>query len=98
VSKRIVNPQTIRPGEVKPGDVMIRTVTLHVFEGPDDTLLYRMYVCPYEPAKSSVDRVLASVVPFEPPVPQGSRIYEGARAVQQEVFPVMGYARAEPDE
>lgn len=82
--KRIVDPYTTYPKELKAGDVMIKTVTLHVMEGPNDTLLYRMYECPYVEAGTDYG------------VPQGSRIYADL-VVQQQLFPTVSHAGAKPD-
>jgi len=81
----IVDPRNVRPGDLKPGDVMIRTVALHVL--PDYTggrLMYPMYLCPW-PDSSLVDGV-----------PQGARM-EGKPETMQEIFPVVGNAGAKPD-
>jgi len=80
---RIVNPISIRPDEVRAGDVMICTVTLHVFAGRGDGLLYRMYRCPHNGPE--LDRI-----------PQGSRMGD-EKAVQEQLFPVVGWAGARPD-
>ena len=82
---RIVNPYTVRPMELEPGDVMVRTVALHVLPGRDGGwLFYRMYVCDWPDPRLSDG------------VPQGTRM-EGKPETMMELFPVVGYAGANPD-
>ena len=80
---RIVDSLNIRPDEIKPGDVMMCTVTLHVLDGGNGKLLYRMYECRQH-------------YPEVDGVPQGTRIGD-EWAVQKQLFPVVGWAGAKPD-
>lgn len=83
---RIVNPYTVKPVELEPGDVMVRTVALHVLPGrKDGELLYRLYECAWPDPQLSDG------------VPQGTRIYDYKDQVMQELFPVVGWAGAKPD-
>ena len=89
---RIVNSYTIRPGELKPGDVMVCTVTLHVMS--DRT--YRMYQCLYVDPRNAAARLAgASLVDG---VPQGSRIYDDGDIVAQQLFPTALNAGLRSDE
>lgn len=80
---RIVNPVTVKPDELEPGDVMVVTVTLHVVKRGDG-LVFRIYRCGYPPQ-------------VHEGVPQGSRIGVHEWEVAQELFPVVAWAGIEPD-
>jgi len=96
---RIVDPRNVRPIDLQPGDVMVRTVALHILENPaapgkpqavrhEGKLVYRMYVCDWPGAQLSADGV-----------PQGCRLYDGGeQPVGPSIFPVVGYAEMGPDE
>ena len=48
--QRIVNFYTVRPDELKPGDVLVATVVLHIVESPGyPGLRGRVYRCGYPP-------------------------------------------------
>ncbi len=80
----IVDPFRVRPAELKAGDVMVCTVTLHVLPRADGELSYRMYHAPWPPTA------------FSDGVPQGARI-ANEEAVMGQLFPVAGRAEAKPD-
>jgi hypothetical protein len=83
MKKRIVDPYTTRPIDLKAGDVMIRTVTCHVLPGPDeDTLAFRLYVCPY---------------PHSEDIPQGTPAPGPSPDLARSLFPVLYGIRAVPD-
>lgn len=85
MSKRLVNPVSVRPNKLQSGDVMVVTVTCHVNQGPGDSLLYRLYRCPYPPRGSMDEKV-----------PQGTRIGD-EEAVATQLFPVVKSAKGIPD-
>ena len=80
MSRQIVNPRSIRPIDVAPGNVMIRTVVLIVTPTG-----YQVHIAPYpmrEPYTilDSSDKV----------IPQGMRLFSPiAREVGEGVFPVI---------
>lgn len=79
---KLVNPVTVGPSELAAGDVMVVVVTCHIMQCGDG-LSYRLYRCGYPP-------------PEIKGIPQGSRIL-GEKEVAQSLFPVVGWAGAEPD-
>jgi len=86
MDRLLINPLTVRPQELKPGDVMAVTVTLHVCHRMvDNKLTYRIYRCPYPPGESLVDGV-----------PQGQRIQDEDE-VAQALFPVVIWGGLTPD-
>jgi len=82
--KTLVNPLTVRPHELREGDVMVVTVTCHIMRRSGE-LAYRLYRCPFPPG-DSVDEG----------VPQGVRILDEG-IVAAELFPVVRMAGATPD-
>lgn len=83
MSKRLVNPVSVRPNELQSGDVMAVIVTCHVTRWPDG-LRYRVYRCPYDDPETPTG------------IPQGARIGD-EEAVASQLFPVVRYAKAIPD-
>ena len=72
----IKNFYTVRPDELKPGDVLVCTVTLHVgYHG--EPPVYRMYRCAYPPQLG------------EEAIPQGQPILSNVKEVTQVLFPVV---------
>lgn len=81
---RIVNPNTIRPDELKPGDVMVAVVALHVqHHGPP---YFTMYHCPMDGRRSHDG------------VPQGNKIFDNCEALAKALFPVVLHAGMESAE
>jgi len=81
---RMIEPYNAR--SLEPGDVMVRTVAVHVLPGRQDgELLYRVYVCAW------------SDPPLSDGVPQGTRIYDEGGKVAQQLCPIIGYVGAKPD-
>lgn len=79
----IVDFYNVRPDELKPGDVLVCTVTLHVSHhiDPDGHPYFRMYRCGYpHPVIGDDD------------IPQGSRIYVDENVVANSLFPVVKFA------
>ena len=75
---RIVDFYNVRPDELKPGDVLVCTVTLHVVNRLDDNEkpMYRVYRCGYPPQTSGG-------------IPQGANLFGSQRAVAEGLFPVV---------
>lgn len=73
MSQQIVDPSRIRPYELEPGMVMIRTVVCHITQRG-----YRIYVTPYPPEPANVYHG----------IPQGMNIPECARTAET-IFPVL---------
>ena len=84
---QIVDFCNVRPDELKSGDVLVCTVTLHVGYRKDEhgKPMYRVYRCGYPP-EIIVDGI-----------PQGPNIGRDAEAVAHALFPVIGYAELQPD-
>ena len=84
----IVNFYNVRPDELKSGDVLVCTVTLHVGYRRDKygKPMYRMYRCDWPEPQVSEDGI-----------PQGSNIGQDVEKVAQALFPVVGYAELKPD-
>jgi hypothetical protein len=83
---RKVNPYTVMPLDLKPGDVMVVTITCHIMHGlrsGEDTS-FRLYRCP-ENAEEHEG------------IPQGSRIMSNEREVAAVLFPVVTWLDIEPD-
>ena len=78
----LVNPVTVRPYELKHGDVMVVTVTVHIVERDGD-LFFRMYRCDYPPQ-------------MHDGIPQGSRIF--GESVAGVLMPVLAYANIRQDD
>lgn len=83
MTKRLVNPVSVRPNELQGGDVMAVTVTCHIFSG-SDSLVYRLYRCQWPVERWRIG------------IPQGSRI-GNEEAVATQLFPVVRYAKGIPD-
>lgn len=84
MDKQLVNPVTVRPDELRAGDVMAVVVTLHVLPAGVG-LVYRMYRCKYSPSAVYDD------------IPQGSLIGGDVESVMKSLFPVVGWAGAAQD-
>jgi hypothetical protein len=83
----IVSSYDTRPDELKSGDVLVCTVTLHVGYRTDDEgkPMFRVYRCNYPPQVSSG-------------IPQGSCLTsEGAEAMAEHLFPVVRWAGFKPE-
>lgn len=78
---RLVNAYSIRPSEIAPGDEMCFIVKAMVSQGPDGTLLYRLYRCPWSGDINAM--------------PQGARI-DDEGIVCRALFPSLA-AVANPD-
>lgn len=77
---------TVRPDQLKPGDVLLCVVKLMVgYYTKDGKPVYRLYQCMY-PADTDCM--------CEEDVPQGSRVTD-ADLVGKALFPVVGYAGME---
>lgn len=73
----------VRPNELKPGDVLVCQVTLHVTHHTDenDKPYFRMYKCKYEGSD----------------VPQGTRIYVNEDRIAEALFPVVKWSEMKSD-
>ena len=78
---KIVDFYNARPGSLKPGDVLVATVTLHVTENG-----YRVYRCKFPPPMG--DGGIPQGGKLSP---------EGARSIALSVFPVVCWSEMEPD-
>ena len=77
------NPMTIKPHEIRAGNVVMAvTVTCHVVKCGNETV-YRLYRCAYPP--DTYDGT-----------PQGSRI-GNEEEVAEQLFPVVTWSDVEPD-
>jgi hypothetical protein len=88
IMAQIVDFYNVRPNELKPGDVLVCIVTLHVGHLHDDQgkPMYRMYRCNYpDPQLGDGD------------IPQGSSIVLNTEEAARALFPVVGYAGLKPD-
>ena len=83
----IVNFYTIKPQEVKAGDVMVVTVTLHVMAvDKQGRPVFSMYRCPWPNPQIGDEGI-----------PQGDHIMkELAAGAQKALFPVIGYREGYP--
>ena len=81
--KPLVNPLTVRPHELRGGDVMAVVVTCHVVRR-ESGLYYRLYRCPFPPGGAVHDGI-----------PQGARI-TCENTVASQLFPVVQVTGAMP--
>ena len=84
MTPRLVNPYTVRPGELKSGDVLVFTVTCHIIERANNRIEARIYRCPYDG-------------PTFEGIPQGSRTayyMQDEEALLRNLFPVVLHARS----
>lgn len=84
---QIVDFYNVRPDELKPGDVLVATVALHITWRTDKKgkPMYRVYRCGYPPQLGEGD------------IPQGGCIGDQQRQVAEALFPVIRYADLNPD-
>ena len=76
----LIDAYTTRPADLKSGDIMAVTVTLHIGhlrDADDRPATYRLYLCDWPPTIS------------EDGIPQGERIYEAQVEVAGALFPVV---------
>ena len=81
----IVNPQTVRPDELKSGDVMLVTVVCYI-DKRDDQIMAKIYKAPYPNTSHNA-------------IPQGPKVAEVTSEksegfdLMRRLFPVVMYAQ-----
>lgn len=80
---RVVDFYNVRPHELRPGDVLVCTVTLHVTHHTDNdgNPYFRMYRCNLDVND----------------IPQGSRLYGDENVVANALFPIVTNAGMRSD-